>query len=52
MTEATINANNYFDSSSIPSKFHLCMYDRMKNIYAQNQSVVLTYGKPFITELF
>ena len=31
-----------------------CMCDRMKNIYAQNQStcIVLPYGKSFITELF
>ena len=37
MTEATLNANNYIDICSIPSKFHMCMYERMKNIYAQNQ---------------
>ena len=36
-TEATLNANNYIDICSIPSKFNMCMYDRMKNIYAQNQ---------------
>ena len=29
---------NYIDICSIPSKFHMCMYERMKNIYAQNQS--------------
>ena len=40
MTEATLNANDYFDICSIPSKFHMCMYDRMKNIYAQNQSSI------------
>ena len=38
ITEATLNANNYIDICSIPSKFHMCMYDRLKNIYAQNQS--------------
>ena len=29
-------------------------YDRMKNIYAQNQSsiIVFAYVKPFMTELF
>ena len=37
MTEATLNANNYIDICSIPSKFRMCMYERMKNIYAQNQ---------------
>ena len=40
MTEATLNANNYIDICSIPSKFHMCMYERMKNIYAQNQSSI------------
>ena len=40
MTEATLNANNYIDICSIPSKFHICMYERMKNIYAQNQSSI------------
>ena len=34
MTEATLNANNYIDSYSIPSKFHMCMYEKMKNISA------------------
>ena len=38
MTEAALNANYYFDICSIPSKFHMCMYDRMKDIYVQNQS--------------
>ena len=38
MTEATLNANNYIDIRWIPSKFHMCMYERMKNMYAQNQS--------------
>ena len=36
MTEA----NNYIDICSIPSKFHMCMYERMKNIYVQNQSSI------------
>ena len=36
MTEVTLNANNFIDICSIRSKFHMCMYDRMKNIYAQN----------------
>ena len=40
MTDATLNANYYFDICSIPSKFHMCMYDRMKNIFAQNQSSI------------
>ena len=40
MTEATLNANNYIAICSIPSKFHMCMYERMKNIYAQNQSSI------------
>ena len=40
MTEATLNANNYIDICSIPSKFHMCMYERMKNIYAKNQSSI------------
>ena len=51
--------NNYIDICLIHSKYHMCMYDRMKNIYAQNQSsilearsIVLAYRKPFITELF
>ena len=34
MTEATLNANNYIDIWSIPSKFHMCVYERMQNIYA------------------
>ena len=37
MTEATFNANNYIAFCSILSKFRMWMYDRMKNIYAQNQ---------------
>ena len=40
MTEATLNPNNYIDICSIPSKFHMCMCDRMKNIYARNQSSI------------
>ena len=54
MTEVTLKANKFIDICSIPSKFHMCKYDRMKNIYAQNQQIfiVLAYGKPFITELF
>ena len=40
ITEATLNANNYIDICSIPPKFHMCMYERMKNIYAQNQSSI------------
>ena len=40
MTETTLNVNNYIDICSIPSKFHMCMYERMKNIYAQNQSSI------------
>ena len=40
MTEATLNANNYIDICSIPSKFHMCMYEKMKNIYAQKQSSI------------
>ena len=40
MTEATLNANNNIDICSIPSKFHMCMYDRMKIIYAKNQSSI------------
>ena len=40
MTEATLNANNYIDICLIPSKFYICMYERMKNIYAQNQSSI------------
>ena len=31
MTEVTMNANNNVDVFSIPSKFHMCVYDRMKN---------------------
>ena len=50
MTEATLNANNYFDICLIPSKFHMCMYDRMKNIY--QAYIVFASRKPFITELF
>ena len=53
MTEATFNANNYIAFCSILSKFRMWMYDRMKNIYAQNQLsiyIVLANGKPFITE--
>ena len=38
MTEATLNANNYIDICSIPSKYHMLIYERMKNIKAQNQS--------------
>ena len=40
MTEATLIANNYIDICSNPSKFHMCMYDRMTNIYAQNRSMI------------
>ena len=36
----TLNANNYIDICSIPSKFHMYMYERMKNIYTQNQSSI------------
>ena len=40
MTEATLNVNNYMyiDICSISAKFHMCMYDKNKNDYAQNQS--------------
>ena len=40
MTEATLNVNNYIDICWIPSKFHMCMYEIMKNICAQNQSSI------------
>ena len=33
MNEATLNANNYIDIFSNPSKFHMCIFDRTKNIY-------------------
>ena len=33
MTEANLNANNYYDICSIPSKFYMLKHDRMKNIY-------------------
>ena len=36
MTEVILKANNFIDICSIPSKIHMCMYDRMNNIYAQN----------------
>ena len=54
MTEVFLKANNFIDICSIPSKFHMCIYYRMKDIYAQNQSSIhcFAYGKPFITELF
>ena len=54
MNEATLNANNYVDICSIPSKFHMCMYEK-KRIFMHKSSqayIVLAYGKPFITELF
>ena len=44
MTEVTLKANNFIDICSIPSKFHMCMYDRMKNIYAQNQTGIYCSG--------
>ena len=40
MTEATLNAFNFIGICSIPSKFHMYMYDRMKNVYVQNQSSI------------
>ena len=55
MTEVTLNANNYIDICLIPSKFHMCMYERIKNIFMHKISqayIILAYGKPFITELF
>ena len=39
-TDVTLKAKNFIDICSIPSKFYMCMYDRMKNIYAQNQSSI------------
>ena len=54
MTEATLNANNYIDICSIPSKFHMCMYEEWR-IFMHKISqayIVLAYGKPFITEFF
>ena len=54
MTGVTLKANNSIDICSIPSKFHMCMYDRMQNIsmYKISQAyIVLAYGKPFITDL-
>ena len=39
MTKATLNANNYIDIFSNPSKIYMCMDDRMKNMSAQNQSI-------------
>ena len=38
MTEVILKANNFINICSFPSKFHMYMYDRTKNIYAQNQS--------------
>ena len=53
MTDATLNANNYIDICSIPSKFHMCMYYRMKIVMHKISQayIVLAFGKPFITEL-
>ena len=54
MTEATLNANNYINICSIPSIYHMYMYDRWW-IFMHKISqayIVLAYGKPFITELF
>ena len=34
MTEVFLKANNFIDICSIPSKFHICMYDRMKDVNA------------------
>ena len=52
MTEATLNANNYI--CRIRSIFHMCMYDRIKNVYAKifQAYIVPAYGKQFITDLF
>ena len=33
MTEATLNANNYTDICSIPSKFHMCIYMKELKIF-------------------
>ena len=38
MTEVTLNSKIFIDICSIPLKFHMCMYDRMMHVYAQNQS--------------
>ena len=55
MTEVTLKANIFIDICSIPSKFHVCMHDRMKNIYAQNQSSIhcsISYfNNPRMTEI-
>ena len=37
MTEVNLNAKSKFDLCSIPSKFHLLVYDRMTNMYTQSQ---------------
>ena len=59
MTEVTLNVNNYIDICPIHSKFQKSMYDRTKNIYAQNQSrrsihcsCILKAVHNKITELF
>ena len=41
MTEATLNANNYIDICSIPSKFHMCMYEKNEE-YLCTKAVKLT----------
>ena len=40
MTEAALKSFNFIGICSIPSKFQMCMYERMKNVYAQNQSSI------------
>ena len=39
-TGATLNANHFIDICSISSKFRMCMYYGIKNVYAQNQSSI------------
>ena len=40
MTEVTLNVNNYIDICSLLSKFHMCLYDNMKNIHVQNHLII------------
>ena len=51
MTEATLNAYNNVDISSIPSKFFMLMNDRLKTgLHTIGKAyILLAYGTLFIT---
>ena len=49
MTQANFDTNNNVDISSITLKFHMWMYDRIKNMYTQRGILFTCAFKPLTT---